>query len=137
MFLSLIAVIIFLPVLGFAQKQERVISKISWKDAPIKIDKLQTKGKTIELGKKFSEEDDWLKGLAVTVENVSDKPISRIELDLSFPRPEGPSETIPTYVVKMIYGRTLRMQMPPLISKFYRARVWMLSCLRSIYLLSR
>jgi hypothetical protein len=104
-FLKLVGVIIFLPVLGFAQEQERTISKMSWRTEPIKVVKVKTKGKAIELGKKFMEEDDWLRGLTVTVENVSNKLISRIELSLSFPRPEGPSETIPTYSEKIIYGR--------------------------------
>lgn len=105
LFLKLLGVIVFIPAIGFAQGQERIIDKISWRTEPIKILKLRTKDKAIELGKKFSEEDDWLKGLTVTVENVSNKLISRIELNLSFPRPEGSSEEIPTYTVRMIYGR--------------------------------
>ncbi|MFN2510189.1 MAG: hypothetical protein ABR568_01950 [Pyrinomonadaceae bacterium] len=104
-FLQLTGVIVFLPAIGFAQGQVRVIDKISWRTEPIKILNLRTKNKAVELGKKFSEEDDWLKGLTVTVENVSEKHISRIELDLSFPRPQGSSEEIPTYTVKLIYGR--------------------------------
>lgn len=92
-------------VIGFEQGPERVVDTLPWRNEPIKIVKLKTKGKAIGSGKKFAEEDDWLKGLTVTVENVSNKAISRIELGLSFPRPEGPSETIPTFSEKMIYGR--------------------------------
>lgn len=103
-FLKLIGGIVFLSAVGFAQGQERIISKLSWRTEPIKILKLRTKGKAIELGKKFSEEDEWLKGLTVTVENISNKAIARIELDLAFPRPEGSSEEIGTYVVPMNYG---------------------------------
>lgn len=106
MFPQLIGAMMFLSLPGVAQGQERTISKMSWPaKEPVKIVKLKTKGKVIELGKEFYEKDDWLKGLTVTVENVSDKPISRIVLDLSFPRPGGFSETIPTYAVKLIYGR--------------------------------
>jgi hypothetical protein len=104
-FLTLSCVLLFFSMVGIAQGQERTISKVSWRTEPIKIVKLTTKGKAIELGKKFVEEDDWLRGLTLTVENVSNKLISRIELSLSFPRPEGPSETIPTYTVGLIYGR--------------------------------
>ena len=104
MLLNLIGVAMLLPVIGFAQGQERVINKLSWRTEPIKILKLKTKGKPIELGKNFLEEDDWLKGLTVTVQNVSDKPIARIVLDLSFPRPEGTSETISTFSEKLVYG---------------------------------
>ncbi len=104
-FLKLTGVIVFLPAIGFAQGQERVIDKISWRAEPIKVVKLKTKGKPIELGKKFSEEDDWLKGLTATVQNVSNKAIARIELDLAFPRPQGSSEEIPTYMAPMVYGQ--------------------------------
>src|SRR5918911_580929 len=105
MFLKLISVIMFLPVIGLAQGQGRVIDKISWRHEPVEIVKLKTKGKAIELGQTFLEDDDWLKGLMATVKNISDKPVSRIELDLSFPRLEGPSEETPTFSEKMIYGR--------------------------------
>jgi hypothetical protein len=111
-FLKLASVVVFLPVLGLAQEPERAttrlertISKVSWRKEPIKLVKLQTKGQTVELGKAFSEEDDWLKGLTVTVENVSDKPVAQIVLTLSFPRPAGPSETIPTFTEDISYGR--------------------------------
>src|SRR5205823_834494 len=67
--------------------------------------KLKTKGKPIEWGKKFFEDDDWLKGLTVTVQNVSNKAIARIELDLTFPRPPGTAEEIPTYAVPINYGK--------------------------------
>lgn len=97
--------LLFLPVLGVGQGHERTINKVSWRTEPIKIVRLKTKGKPIELGKKFIEDDEWLQGLTVTVENVSNKLISRIELSLSFPRPEGPSQTIPTYTVGLFYGR--------------------------------
>lgn len=105
MFLVSIGVIMSLPAHGFAQAQERAIGKTSWRNEPVKIVKIKTKGKAVELGKKFQEEDDWLKGLTVTVENVTDKPIAQVVLELSFPRPEGPSETIPTFTESMIYGR--------------------------------
>ena len=105
MFLKIFAVITFLSANMFAQEQERTINKMSWKDEPVKIIELKTKNKTVELDKRFSEKEDWWKGITATVKNISDKPISRIELDLSFIRPEGTSEEIPTYGVSMIYGR--------------------------------
>jgi hypothetical protein len=87
------------------QEQERAIGKLSWRNEPIEIVKVKIKGKDIELGRKFLEGDDWLKGLTVAVKNVSGKPISRIELSLSFPRAEGTSDDVPTYSVAIIYGR--------------------------------
>jgi hypothetical protein len=104
----LIGTVMFLPILtGLAQQeQERLIDKETWRNEPIKILKLKTRGKAIELGKKFSEGDDWLRGLTASVENISDKLVSRIELHLSFPRPKGTdSEETPEYLVSMIYGK--------------------------------
>lgn len=89
-----------IPATG--QVQERLIGKIPWKAEPVKIQKLGTKGNEIEIGKKFVEDDDWLNDLKATVKNTSNKVITRIEFQLSFPRPSG-SES-PTYVVSMIYG---------------------------------
>jgi hypothetical protein len=90
LFPTLMCLIVILPSIAFAQGQDRLIDKMSWPKEPIKILKLRTKGKAIELGKKFAEEDDWLKGLTVTVENVSDKAIARIEINLAFPQQKGP-----------------------------------------------
>lgn len=129
-FLKLTGLIIFLPLVGFSQGQERIIEKISWRTEPIKILKLETKGKAVELGKNFLEEDDWLKGLRVTVENTSNKAISRIVLDLSFPSPKGTSEDVPTYTVKMIFGRdpsdTAEGESPKQVSPGDRAEVLLL-----------
>ena len=105
MFLNLVGVIIFLTTLAFSQRLERIIDKVSWRTEPVAISKLKTNGKPFKLAKKFRRGDDWLKGLTVTVENTSDKPISRIELELSFPRPKGSSEELPVYIVSMIYGQ--------------------------------
>jgi hypothetical protein len=82
-----------------------VIDKIPWRTEPIKVLKLKTKNKNVELGKRFSEEDNWLIGLTVTVQNVSDKAIARIELTLAFPPPNVSSPEKPTLVVPMVYGQ--------------------------------
>jgi hypothetical protein len=87
----------------YSQNQDRQIDKVSWRTEPIKIQKLATKGRNIELKKKFTEGDDWLDGLKVTVKNTSDKVITRIVIQLSFPKP-GASDDEPTYFVMMMYG---------------------------------
>ena len=67
------------------------------------MQKVETRGRPIEIGKKFAEDDDWLDGLKVIVKNTSDKVITRIVIGLSFPRPSrAPDET--TYLVAMMYG---------------------------------
>ena len=101
---QIIALITCLPVVVVPQGLQRLIDKTSWRSEPIRIQKLRTSAKEIELGKRFSGESDWLKGLTVTVQNVSSKAIARIELNLAFPRPAGTSSQVTTYVVRMIYG---------------------------------
>lgn len=67
---------------------------------------MKTKDRDIELGKKFSEQDDWLKGLTITVQNVSEKAVARIEFRLSFPRPgDGSSPETAIYTAAMGYGK--------------------------------
>ena len=104
--IKMMAAIVFLPLLAFAQQQERLIDKESWRNEPIKILKLKTRDKTIELGKKFEEDDDWLYGLTVTVQNDSGKAIARIDIELIFPR-RGGSSTPETayYAAHLIYGK--------------------------------
>jgi len=103
-FPKLLCVIMLLQIAGHAQKQERMIDKMSWRSEPIRILQLKTRGRAIELGKNFEEEDDWLKGLTVTVKNVSDKVIARIEIEVAFPRPGGGTQEKPTFVTSMLYG---------------------------------
>ena len=115
---KLIAAIIFQPVLGFAQHHERLIDKESWRNEPIKIIKLKTKDKPIELGKKFLENDDWLYALTVTVQNISDKAIARIDIQLAFPRPGGgstPEKAI--YMAHLGYGKEPSAVTPEDVSK--------------------
>jgi hypothetical protein len=71
------AALVLLPLIGFAQESERVVERVPWRTEPIKILKLKTKNNEVEAGKKFSEADDWLVGLTVTVQNTSNKPIAR------------------------------------------------------------
>ena len=65
--IRLMALIMLLPGIGLSQAQERIIDKISWQTEPVKIIKIRTDRRTVELGKNFLEEDDWLKGLTLTV----------------------------------------------------------------------
>ncbi|HEV7682932.1 MAG TPA: hypothetical protein VGO68_12460 [Pyrinomonadaceae bacterium] len=102
--LKLAVTVTFAQVMGFAQ--ERMVDKVSWRNEPIKILKVKSKNKAIELGKEFADDDDWLTGLTVTVQNVSDKAIARIDIRLDFPRPRGGSspETA-IYMAHLIYGK--------------------------------
>ena len=103
-FVRLLTLIVFLPVIALAQAPQRVVEKLSWRSEPIKIQKVRTNGTTIELGKRFPQEKNWLKGLTLSVQNVSNQAIARIEINLAFPRPPNTADDIPTYVVRLMYG---------------------------------
>jgi hypothetical protein len=103
--LKLAVTVTFAQMISFAQEPERMIDKVSWPNEPIKVLTVRTKNKEVELGKKFSEEDDWLVGLRATVQNASNKAIARIELTLAFPPPKDSSPEKPTLVVPMVWGQ--------------------------------
>ena len=73
-----------------AQKQERRIKKTTWRDEPIKIEKIRVRGFPV-LDEKVNADDDWLKALTVSVRNTSGRIIKYIEIDLVFPRPQDSS----------------------------------------------
>jgi hypothetical protein len=85
------------------QPGDRMVRKLSWPKEPVKIKAIKSKDKTIEFGKKFSADDDWLKDLVVSVENTSGKPILFIGIDLLFVRNDNSQE--PLWTLKMAYGR--------------------------------
>jgi hypothetical protein len=98
-------VIMLLSMIGFSQKPQRSIDKMSWRSEPVRIVELKAKNKTIQLQKQFvDDDDDWLNGLTVTVQNVSEKAVARIDLHLSFPRVGGGTEEKPNYGLSMAYG---------------------------------
>ncbi len=99
----------------YAQGEERTIEKLSWSFEPVEIMSIKAKGRDLEFGRSFHDEEDWLTGLTITAKNISDQSISSIELELIFPRAEGND-----YVHFMHYGKdpsardaTLVRQVPP------------------------
>ena len=85
------------------QSQERVIKKLSWPKEQVRIKAIKSKDKTIELGKKFSAGDDWLKDLVVTVDNTSGKAILFIDIHLLFVKDDDSPE--PLWSFGLTYGR--------------------------------
>lgn len=69
---------------------------------PVEIVSIKLKGKAIEPGEKIQADDDWLRGLSFTLKNVSDKPISYVEIGLRFPHAADPRD-FTTYLLK--YGQ--------------------------------
>lgn len=104
------------PAFATTQVRERTVKKIHALNEPVKISKLKLKGVERSFGRKFNDEDDWLRGLMLEVKNTSSKPIVYMEIDLDFPRPEGqPSpDSLPFgRPLRYGYGPVLHAPLPP------------------------
>ena len=66
----------------------RVITVNSWPNEPVKIVAVKLRGgEQIKSGVAFQAVDDWVRGLTLTVTNVSQKPVCFIHVQLLLPRP--------------------------------------------------
>jgi uncharacterized surface protein with fasciclin (FAS1) repeats len=66
----------------------RVITVNSWPNEPVKIVAVKLRGgEQIKSGVAFQAVDDWMRGLTLTVTNVSQKPVCFIHVQLLLPRP--------------------------------------------------
>jgi hypothetical protein len=86
------------------QVKEREIKKLNWPKEPVKIGKLKAKGATVILGEKFRADDDWVKELTISIKNISEKTITYLEIELSFPRDKGAPEETDAHD-RIIYGQ--------------------------------
>jgi hypothetical protein len=85
-----VAVLLFQSTASSQQtdpRERKVDDKYSYKDCPIKIIGLETGKHKIVLGQAFSDDDDWMKGLKVRIENTSDKVITHVGIKMVFDRP--------------------------------------------------
>ena len=57
--------------------------------SPVEIVSITLNGKEISPGEKIEGNDNWLQGIAFTVKNVSDQPVSYVNLGFKFPLPNG------------------------------------------------
>jgi hypothetical protein len=110
-FIIIVTLLGVASIIGITQQgQERLIEKRSTSplpNEPVKLVAVKTKRGKVETGKKFLDDDDaWFKGLAIQVENTSEKNIAYINISISFERPdEAASE--PPLVHSLIYGSRL------------------------------
>jgi hypothetical protein len=86
-----------------AQKKERILRHRRFPVEPIRIVHVNNLRKALKLGSKFTEEDDWLKDLTLSVKNTSDKTIVFIDIDLHFIKPGAPEDE-PIYVQQLFYN---------------------------------
>lgn len=98
-------ILMLCPILSGAQAPPpRVVEKISWRTEPVRMEKITANGTVIELGRKFQQEKDWFSDLTVSVKNVSNKAIARIEINVSFPRDPQAAAGVPQLVIPILHG---------------------------------
>jgi hypothetical protein len=67
---------VMLPAHGSGQQgKERAVRIETFKDQPVEIVAVKVKGAPVERDREFAGDSDWLKGMTVTIKNVSDKPV--------------------------------------------------------------
>jgi len=72
------------------QEPTRLVVKKPWRLEPVRVISAKTKKKGIvDLGRPFTEDDDWLDGFTVTVFNGSEKVVTAVTISMIFPRPPG------------------------------------------------
>lgn len=82
---------------------------------PVKIVSIKLAGKTIAPGEPIKGDDNWLRGISFTLENVSDQPIAYVDIGFKFPLPNGFVVYSLNYGVDMARGEPRRGGSPPAI----------------------
>lgn len=106
--LVFVALLMTVPALlathSFAQQEkERLLERYVHQKEPLRIKAIKGKKGMINISKKFLDDDDWLKGLSISLENISEKSITYIQLEIEFPRPDD----VPPLVFPVVYGQGL------------------------------
>lgn len=74
------------------QSRQRVINQVpleSGLQSPVEVVSVRVRGEAVEPGRPFAAGDDWLAGFVLRVKNVSERPISAVDVALRFPTPAG------------------------------------------------
>lgn len=100
------ALLCILPAVKTAgqQGQERMIVKKLDFNPPVKITGVRTKKGVIKTDEKFVDDDDWFKGLTVSVTNTSGRPVTYIDVEVLYQRPQDQAQE-PPFVTHLEYGR--------------------------------
>ena len=108
-FIVIVALLGAASIIGLTQQDKgRSIDRQAFSNEPVKISVVKAKKGEIKLGEKFSDDDDWFKGLKVVVENVSGKPVTYVRVGVIFHRPQS-QEAAPGYP----YGEALTYGVDP------------------------
>ena len=86
------------------QRQVRRYTAEPGIQSPLEVVSVRVKGEAIEPGRRFAGGDDWLAGLTLRVRNVSDRPISFVDIRLLFPTPVGDKRKSVGLIGMLRYG---------------------------------
>lgn len=84
-------------------QRKRVIEETPYPDAPVKIVGVLNRNHKIKFKESFSDDDDWIKGLAFEVVNQSEKTVTHVGIDLVLERPSDEAG-LPPSVWPLTYG---------------------------------
>lgn len=89
---------------GPVQPKEKVLERgnLIYAADPVKITEVKSAGKAVKLNEKFAGGDDWLKGTALRLKNISSKEIVHIQLDFDFPET---GDAGPAMAYQLMLGR--------------------------------
>jgi hypothetical protein len=89
------------------QSSQRVIGQAlveTSRQSPVVVVAVKVKGEPVVPGRPFAAGDDWLLGLTFRLKNVSDRPISYVEIGLRFPAAAGHKAESVHIVGPVAYG---------------------------------
>lgn len=73
-----------------SQQKDRTVVRKPWPVEPVRVVAVKTKNKeSIEIGRAFDEDDDWLDGFTITVTNNYDKIVTAMTVEMVFRREPG------------------------------------------------
>jgi hypothetical protein len=89
---------------GPVQPKEKLLERgnLIYAADPVKITEIKSSGRAVKLNEKFAGGDDWLKGTALRLKNISTKEIVHIQLDFDFPET---GDAGPVMAYQMMLGR--------------------------------
>lgn len=87
-----------------SQNQEIIEKKNA--NEPVNFISIKTDSNQIKFGEPFAKTNEWYKGLEIKIENVSDKHITYLALDLVFKRPKNLEAVLPED--KLPFGEIIR-----------------------------
>lgn len=107
--LLLTLAVLLLPTLTLAQQaKQRVVRLVLARDQPVEIVAVKVNGVPIKSEQKFDGNSDWLNGMTVTLENVSDRTVAYVAVLVGVPYGRKNDRPVNAGIVSHYGARSLR-----------------------------